>query len=66
MAICDHNLPATAIESVVYFTLNKDKRLAKSLKRLLRVSSKERESLLNTKQPKLADLKIVKITFTQK
>jgi hypothetical protein len=67
MATCDHNLPAAAIERVVYFTLNEDKRLAKFLKRPIRVASKERESLLNTQNnSKLAELKIIKITFTQK
>jgi hypothetical protein len=44
----------------VNFTLNEDKRLAKFLKRPLRVASKERESLLNTQNnSKLADLKII-------
>jgi hypothetical protein len=51
----------------VNFTLNEDKRLAKFLKRPLRVASKEREILLNTRNnSKLADLKMIEITFTQK
>jgi len=51
----------------VNFTLNEDKRLAKFLKRPLQVASKARESLLNTQNnSKLADLKMIEITFTQK
>jgi len=37
-------------------TLNEDKRLAKFLKRPRRVASKERESLLNTENPKTCRL----------